>query len=280
MKTESIVGLIVTTVVAIIIIGSLLAPVVSSVSGEQTYTNDGYRMSAVGSDTVTISYADSNWNVNGTDIGIGNMPISQGTVMVYGLNDTRAGFLYTNGDSYSRNSIALADETTIEYVGETKTVNITTTLASNSTTYTSSYTYLDEVYYYDSEGDYVWQSSYTEGIYVPDNWTPFNCWSVDATHFYAILGSIDTILVDAEENPDGVTYSLELNDVDGVSGVKTIGTYTLNISDEDPITCRGFIIPYEVTGEKENTMLYSAVVIVFLMAIVMIGARAITHNKD
>lgn len=244
-------GLIGGLVITIILLTSLLIPIVNASSnGEVTYVNEGIRMSPVGDQTITITYDSGVWTVNDVDVGYELGPISQGTIMLYSTaSSTRAGYLYTShDDTYSRTSIANTSTETVEYVGAEKVANITT--VSNGNTYTASYSYVEEIYYLDANGDYAWFSEKPTTAYIPDDWDKFNTWSVNADHFYAIIGN--TIMVDGTESPEGVTYSMELGNIPGITGVKTIDSYTLNIPDQDPISCRGYILPYQVTGINSN----------------------------
>lgn len=248
--TKNIGGIIAGVIVIALLVTAVLMPVINSSTNDKiTFTNDGVRMSPVGEDDVTITY-DGNftWTIAGEAYAAAERPITQGTIMFYGVgNSTRTAYMYiNNNDTYTRHNVMNGDQDTIVYHGSTKTVDITTILASNGNTYSSTYPYVGEIYYYDEDGDYVWFGEKPTPAYIPDEWDRFNAWSIGSTNFYAIIG--DSIMVDGVLSPEGVTYEDVIEDVAGISGVRKIESYTINIPDQDPIACRGYILPYQVTG--------------------------------
>ena len=203
---NKLVMLVFTVIIGVVLIANVMIPIISDASNDEvTYTNDGVRMSPVGEQTVTVSYASNMWTVNGVDVGYTAQPLTQGTIMLYSTgSSSRAGYFYSNhDDTYTRTSIASTSSMTVEYVGASKTANITTIVSG--TTYTATYEYVGEIYYKDDSGAYVWNGEKPTTAYIPDAWDRFNAWSIADEHFYAIIG--DVIMVDGVMSPEGVTYS-------------------------------------------------------------------------
>jgi len=283
MKTN-VLTLIITLVVGTILAGALLAPVIADATKTtEVITNDGPRMSPLGEDTITVTYSADNWKINDRDLGFGSFPITQGTIMIFGqTGSNRAGLLYIseNGE-YVRNNVVRNGEYTWIYDGANKTV--TSTAIVNDHTYTSSNTYLEEIYYNDPNGDYTWFGAKPTNAYIPENWDRFNAWSNEALHFYSIIG--DTITVDGSIAGEGTTATLTTEDVPEYVGIKNITSYTLNIEGQDPITCRGYILPYQMTAELTDHLtpgqiaLMNAIPVMVIVALLMAAIGAIALRR-
>lgn len=273
MEIKELTAVLVVAMVGCILVAGFIPVVGESVSATGTFTNDGARMSPLGTDTITITYANDNWKINERDLGFGSFPITQGTIMVYGQERAGvAGLLYfSENDTYTRNNVNRGGEYTLEYIGETKTVNISAVV--NGTTYTSTHNYIEEIYYNDPSGAFVWFGEKPTPAYIPDNWNRFNAWSYETQHFYAIIG--DVITVDGSDVTDSVTPTLTTSDISGYIGVKNIISYTLDLGDDNIIPCRGYILPYQITAEKvthadDNTAsIISMIPFILIMGIVI-----------
>lgn len=264
-----VVGISIAAFIGIVVLASVLMPVLDDATGTKEFYNDGtYRMSPVGEGTVVIEYANDVVTVNGVTYNYSARPITQGTVMFYETaHSQRVGYLYiTSDDGYTRANVNRTDTMTMTYDGSTKICNIKTT--HNGTDYESDNPYVGEVYYADPEGEYVWAAEKPGTIYIPSDWDRFNTWSDGADYFYAIIEQ--DILVNGVAAPEGTTTTMELSDVQGYSGIKTIDTYTLNLPDADPIACRGYIVPYAVLAD--NVSLGSSEQILLVVPMIVIVA--------
>lgn len=278
--------LVVALVIGIVLVTSAVVPLASDYSEAKIFKNDStFRMSPVGEGTLTIEYANDQFTVNGATYDYSARPITQGTIMFYETaHSTRAGYLYVNNvetGGYQRASVARTDTMTMTYDGSTKTCSIET--VHNGTNYSSSHTYSEEVYYIDPSGEYSWASELPAVAYIPDDWNNFNTWSDNADYFYAIIG--DDITINYDEPPEGTTTSLVTSDVPGYNGIKKIDSYTLNIPGSDPIACRGYILPYEVSADPDNPTAYKNLVRVvplmaFIMLVVAAAGMVYFKNKD
>lgn len=275
METNKLVAGIVATAIAVIVLAGVLMPALDGATSPKTivYTNDGVRMSPVGDSEVTITFNNNVWSIGDNVLGLGDFPISQGTQMLYGVNHTNdGGYLYTNdSDTYSRSLVKKGDNSTFIYDGTTKTLNVTVIRGAN--TYTGSYQYHGEVYYNDPSGNYIWSSEKPSTVYIPDDWSQFNCWSVGAQHFYAVIGD-DYILADGTESETAYCVKTTSN-IDRTTGVKILNSCQLFLTeDADPIDCRGYILPYQISATytpptNDYSAIFGAIPIIIIVTILL-----------
>ena len=245
MKTN-ILTLAITLTVGIILVGSFLMPVISDATDDEVvFMNDGtYRMSALGEDTITFHYANEVYTVNGVEFTGHDFPVIQNDNVMFYAPSWYAGFQYIiNDQGYTRYPISGSTDLTMIYNGATKTVSITSISGGN--TYTSERTFVNEVYYADPEGDYIWSAAKPATVYVPSDWVGFNCWSNEDIAFYSVMGDIVKVngVTDTDASIELVTESVE-----NCPDVKTITSYSVTLGDDSTLNCRGWILPYKVVG--------------------------------
>lgn len=252
MDNNMIIGGVVSFVVVAVILGAFI-PVFATTAYDgdivKTFENDDtFRMSAVGDDTIVFHYGDGVYTVNGVDYPKANQPIIQNdTVMFYGTTGSYAGYQYViTSDGYNRYHVTGTTDLTITFNGTDKTVSSVSVIGNN--TYTSTYDYINEVYYRDNDGNYIWSGAKPEPAYVNSDWIRYNCFSDGDTAFYSIMGDVVTVngvVVEA-------TINTTLTPIVNYSDVFTIDNYSFTLSDNTTIDCRGYILPLEVVGHNDN----------------------------
>lgn len=278
-------AIVIAAFIVITVLAGVLMPVLGDATAKtDTFINEGPRMSPLGENTITITYSNDDWKINDRDLGFGSFPITQGTIMIFGQTGaSRAGFFYqSENDNYTRSNVNRSGEYTWVYDGSAKTVDVIAVVSG--TTYTSSHTYIGEIYYNDPNGEYAWFGEKPANAYIPEDWSKFNAWSIEATHFYAIIG--DTITVDGEVVTEGVSTTLVLEDVPDHVGIKNISSYTLDIEGQDPISCRGYILPYKVTAERavhftdSQNAIFAAIPVMVIIALLIGVVALVLRNRQ
>lgn len=250
-------------VVSGLILASLTPVVVSSAYDDDTVTltnDDTFRMSPVGEQEIIVHYKDRVFNVNGVDYPVTGRPITQNdTVMIYSSSTTtRAGYLYTidPDNGYHRFQISNSYEQTVTYNGTDKTITVSTTTSNG--TYTDTFTYINEVYYADENGSYIWSGAKPDPTYVNDSLPSFNCWSNEDTDFYSVMNGVvrhnGTIV-------DSAVIDRQTRTITNIEGVEYLTNYSIQLTEEsEPIVCRGYILPLELEGTNTYHSITSDVV--------------------
>lgn len=298
MMKNNVVGLTISLVVGIIMVGTLLAPTISStVSGNVTeYTNDGdasYTINGV-EDFSIYNTSGRYWVINGETIQINDsgVPLVTTDQFAFIKSDINGNYMYLR-DSTGSVVIGGSANTykfSIEYTASTNTAVFTIYTDLTGETVDTTYTYsCSHVIEYDPEGDYTAISTEGSADEVIEYYVN------NANQIYAggayTSGSLDTAYF---ANGESVTLGVDdysgsatatISAIDGVEGVYLGSAYTVSVSDgttTETFTPYTVFVPITVSGETSSQSMINGLlpvlVVMTVVGILAVAARGVTRD--
>ena len=298
---KMIMGMISVAIALVLVIGCAVPIISDSVATDDTYKNEGIKLSKVGTDsshTIEWDHTDPNViTIDDTSIEMSSTANPRGFVFGsenfylkwYSLGDTKIGVQFFSGDTRMDGNISSSKDMTITVASGSVSVTAGTD--------TNTYTLGDNAYILDSTGSYVLKQGLTANVLADTEIVIVDAVQVASGYpagIFAIGNVEDGMTYSAFfYNPSSVSFAsptMTSASVDGHIDLYNVTGFGVTATQGDTtrtVTFNTFIVPSEVTAERsvhaDSTVNAILVVIPLLMVVgIVISAISlfITNRRD
>lgn len=300
---NNLIGLVLALAVGVLLVGTLVVPTVSSLTSEQlTYTNEGMPYAAVDEDEHILVFSPDGITVDGESIDVSLFP---GEFTEYTVVYAEAAFIRLIPGS---STIQVRSTTSPNFSFSEATVTITitgSTAVLTTTASSSSPTITNVTHYLSSEGDFVLALNpvvLSDSAIVGAGQTGFNATTYELPATLTVRtvwdGTIEGISASVFSFVPTDTYSslevsnVSVNTTDLGNGLYRIDSVLIyyTVTDTDSVeydvnsTYTYFLAPYQMQYDNPNYVgdglvpLVSAIVLMTLVVLVVVAARAVTRD--
>lgn len=287
-REYGLIGIVMTVVVGIILVGSLLAPVISGVTDHsKTFSNVDESLAGVwtlADDTpVTFEYDSTNKIYTVNDVQIQPFSANYSTVTSDGMVIRWSGgnpsvFVPSESKGYSGGDFSIT--------ASNGTITATLPDSGEPTEVTTTYTYL---YYQSADGDYVMTNG-TNPIYLMGD-SEIHCTGYNtslgsgAARWFFATGNIDDGFSLTYGTTTVTDYTLNATELSGYEeDVYEVTSIVFHISESLDVTVNRLVAPGEITVTKESDQsidnLYLVIPLLIIVGLLLVVVRFFTGKND